>query len=323
MSKPLKPAALRAGDQIRVLSLASPVDEDHLRKGCDELSALGFKPKFDLEKVLARDGFFAGPTGDRVASLREALAEPATRAIFCARGGYGSNYLVDCLSAAPALRTAPKIVLGASDITSLQIYLWQKFRWVTFYGPMVSMNFDRGAGAPHGYDRASLLSALTEATRGWTLNLQGESLVSGIAEGILLGGCLTLVESTLGTPWEIDTAGAILVLEDRGMKPYQVDRSLMHLKQAGKLKSVHGIILGDFPDSEVPAGTETVCDVVRRILLPLTDKQGGFPVIWGAPIGHTSRPMLTLPLGIRARMTAAAGDSGSTKLEILEPTCVA
>ncbi|HXX43137.1 MAG TPA: LD-carboxypeptidase [Candidatus Acidoferrales bacterium] len=323
MLEPLKPPALRADDQIRVLALASPVEEDHLRKGCDELSALGFTPTFDPEKVLARDGFFAGPTIDRVASLREALAEPATRAIFCARGGYGSNYLVDCLSAAPVAPSAPKILLGASDITSLQIYLWQKFRWVTFYGPMVSMNFDRGAGAPHGYDRASLLSALTEATRGWTLNLRGESIVSGIAEGVLLGGCLTLVESTLGTPWEIDTAGAVLALEDRGMKPYQVDRALMHLKQAGKLQSVRGIILGDFPDSEGPAGTETVRDVVRRILLPLRDKQGGFPIIWGAPIGHTARPMLTLPLGVYARMTAAAGGSGSTKLEILEPACVA
>ncbi len=323
MSEALKPVALRPGDQIRVLSLASPVEEEHLRKGCDELSALGFKPKLDLDTVLARDGFFAGPASIRVASLREALAEPATRAIFCARGGYGSNYLVDCLSVAPAAPAAPKIVLGASDITSLQIYLWQKFRWVTFYGPMVSMNFDRGAGAPHGYERASLLSALTEATRGWALDLQGESLVPGAAEGILLGGCLTLVESTLGTPWEIDTAGAILALEDRGMKPYQVDRALMHLKQAGKFKSVRGIILGDFPDTEGPADTETVRDVVHRILLPLSDKPGGFPIIWGSPIGHTSRAMLTLPLGVHARMTAAARGSRSTKLEILEPACVA
>jgi muramoyltetrapeptide carboxypeptidase len=134
---------------------------------------------------------------------------------------------------------------------------------------------------------------------------------------------LTLVESTLGTPWEIDTAGAILVLEDRGMKPYQVDRALMHLKQAGKFKPVRGIVVGDFPDSGGPAGTETVRDVVRRILLPLSTKPGGIPVVWGAPIGHTSRPMLTLPLGVRARMTAATGGTGPTKLEILEPACVA
>lgn len=310
MPQPLKPSALRPGDQIRVLSLASTVQEDRLQKGRDELAALGYVPKVDREGALARDGFFAGSLADRVSALRQAFNEPATRAIFCTRGGYGSNYLLDCFSATPA---TPKIVLGASDITSLQVFLWQKFCWVTFYGPMVATNFDRGAGAAHGYDRASLLSALTETKQGWILDLQGEPLVPGDAEGVLLGGCLTLVEATLGTPWEIDTAGAILVLEDRAMKPYQVDRALMHLKQAGKLRSLAGIILGDFPECDAPAGSETVQDVARRILAPL-----GIPIIWGAPLGHTSRAMLTLPLGIPAELSS----SGRGVLKILEPACV-
>ena len=113
-------------------------------------------------QVLARHGFFAGPAAERSAALREALADPAARAIFCARGGYGSNYLLDDLSVPP---TPPKIFLGASDVTSLQIFLWQKFRCVTFYGPMVATNFDRGPGAPHGYDPDSLTRALTETRR--------------------------------------------------------------------------------------------------------------------------------------------------------------
>ena len=315
MPHPLKPSVLRPSDHIRVLSLASPVQEDLLRKGCDELSALGYDPQVDLKSALAHDSFFAGPARDRFASLRQALSDPAIRAIFCARGGYGSNYLLDCLSSAPA---APKIILGASDISSLQVFLWQRFGWVTFYGPMVATNFNRGAGAPHGYDQASLLSALTATTRGWDFDLQGEPLVPGTAEGVLLGGCLTLVESTLGTPWEIDTAGALLVLEDRGMKPYQVDRALMHLKQAGKLKGISGIVLGDFPECQGLADGETVRDVASRILASL-----GVPVVWGAPIGHTERAMLTLPLGIRARMTVAGADSAPTRLDILEPACVA
>ncbi len=315
MPQALKPSALRPGDKIRVLSLASPVQEDLLRKGCEEVSALGFDPQVDLGSVLARDSFFAGPAPDRFAALRQAFRDPLIRAIFCARGGYGSNYLLDCLSSAPA---TPKIVLGASDISSLQIFLSQKFGWATLYGPMVATNFSRGAGAQHGYDRVSLLNALTTTTRGWDLDLQGESLVSGTAEGVLLGGCLTLVESTLGTPWEIDTTGALLVLEDRGMKPYQVDRALMHLKQAGKLKRISGIILGDFPECHGPADGETVRDVATRILAPLE-----VPIVWGAPIGHTERAMLTLPLGIRARMTVAGAGSTPTKLEILEPACVA
>jgi muramoyltetrapeptide carboxypeptidase len=309
MPPPLKPPALRPGDGIRVLSLASPVQLDHLQKGCEELVRLGYAPETDRASVLANEGFFAGSAANRLFALNGAFADASTRAIFCSRGGYGSSYLLDGLTAAQA---APKILLGASDITALQIFLWQKFRWVTFYGPMVASNFDRGAGAPHGYDRASFARALTETKQGWHLDLSGEPLVPGICSGVLLGGCLTLVESTLGTPWELDTHGAILVLEDRGMKPYQVDRALTHLRQAGKFEGVAGIILGDFPECDAPAGSESVASVALRVLGPLN-----VPLVWGAPIGHTSRAMLTLPLGVRAELSA----TGPGVLRILEPAC--
>jgi muramoyltetrapeptide carboxypeptidase len=304
-----KPVALRPGDYVRVLSLASPVQEELLRAGVNELSALGYKPQADMQAALGHESFFAGPREMRVNQLRAALRDPAARAIFCARGGYGTNYLLECLAEVPK---APKILLGASDLTSLQIFLWQKFGWVTFYGPMVATNFNRGAGAAHGYDRESLLKALAHTQGGWSIDLQGEPLVAGQAEGVVLGGCLTLIEMSLGTPWELDTTGAILALEDRAMKPYQVDRSLMHLKQAGKLKNVAGVILGDFPQCEGPADGETVQDVARRILAPL-----GMAVIWGAPIGHTDRAMLTLPLGVRAALSS----EGVATLKILEPAC--
>jgi muramoyltetrapeptide carboxypeptidase len=310
MPQPLKPPALRHGDGIRVLSLASPVQEDHLQAGCDELARLGYVPKVDRRSALAREGFFAGPAASRVAALKEALSDPATRAIFCSRGGYGSNYLLDGLSVALA---SPKIFLGSSDLTSLQVLLWQKFRWVTFYGPMVASNFDRGSGALHGYDCPSLMSALTETRHGWAVELHGSPMASGQAEGTLLGGCLTLVEAGIGTPWELDTQGSILLLEDRGMRPYQVDRALMHLKQAGKFRGVTGIILGDFPDCAPPRGDETVESVATRILAPL-----GVPIVWGSPIGHTSRSTLTLPLGVRAELSTP----GRGTLKILEPACV-
>ena len=316
MPQALKPPALRHGDAIRVLSLASPVQEDHLQAGCDELARLGYVPKVDHASVLARESYFAGPAASRLAALKEALSDAATRAIFCSRGGYGSNYLLDGLSVALA---APKIFLGSSDVTSLELFLWQKFRWVTFYGPMVASNFDRGSGAPHGYDCPSLMSALTETRHGWSIDLQGSAMCPGQTEGTLLGGCLTLVEAAIGTPWELDTQGAILLLEDRGMKPYQVDRALMHLKQAGKFRGVTGIILGDFPDcTAAAAGDETVESVAHRILQPL-----GVPIVWSAPVGHTSRAMLTLPLGVRAKLVAPGGAGISPQLEILEPACVA
>jgi muramoyltetrapeptide carboxypeptidase len=310
MPQPLKPLALHSGDSIRVLSLSSPVEEERLKRGCDELTQLGYALRLDRASVLAREGFFAGAAGERIAALKDAFKETATRAIFLSRGGYGSNYL---LSKPDLDASAVKIVVGYSDVTSLQIYLWQKFRWVTFYGPMVAAGLDQGAGAPEGYDRDTLTRALTETRQGWSIDLRAEPISTGAAEGVLLGGCLTLVETALATPWELETKGSVLFLEDRAMKPWQVDRALMHLKQAQKFQGVAGIILGEFPEGDAPPGTETVLDVARRILAPL-----GIPVAWGAPIGHARRPMLTLPLGVRARLSIDAG----AKLDILEPAVV-
>ncbi|MGH9747713.1 MAG: S66 peptidase family protein [Candidatus Acidiferrales bacterium] len=309
MPQPLKPPALRSGDAVRIVSLSSPVEEERVKKGCDELKKMGYEPRLDRAAVLAKQGFFAGAVDARVGALKAAIAEPETRAIFCTRGGYGSNYLLECFHN-PG--TSPKIFCGFSDITSLHVYLWQKVHWVTLYGPMVAAGLDHGAGEPRGYDRESLARALTESKHGWTLDLQGEPLAPGVVEGTLLGGCLNLVEATLGTPWELGTDGAILVLEDRGMKPWQVDRALIHLMQAGKFRECAGVVFGDFPDCDPPAGSESVRDVVRRIMAPL-----GIPIVWGAPIGHTSRPMLTLPLGVRARLST----DRRTNLEILEPAC--
>jgi len=316
MPAPLKPPALKSGDAVRLVSLASSIREDFLQAGREELLRFGLRALSDDQALLARESFFAGSTSARLAVLQQAITEPESRAIFCTRGGYGSNYLLQglCTMAAPK---QPKILLGCSDVTSLQIFLWQKLGWVSFYGPMVAMNFARGAGEPQGYDRESLLCALNETDNGWTLDLEADALSAGVATGVLLGGCLTLVETTLGTPWELKTEGAILVLEDRGMKPYAIDRALMHLLQAGKFRGVAGIVLGDFPDGEAGPGEESARDVARRILTPLN-----IPIVFGAPIGHTSRPMLTLPLGVRAKLSADIGALAEVpRLEILEPAC--
>jgi muramoyltetrapeptide carboxypeptidase len=313
MRKPTKPPALFPGCKVIVVSPASPADPARLERGCHELIRLGYEPRF-LE-TSGRDpvGYFSGSIDNRRTELVEALQVEDGGAAFCARGGYGSNYLLDVLDLRRLSR--PRILLGYSDITSLEILLWQKLGWVTFYGPMVAAGFDAGADVAGGYDAQSFSQAMTQAESGWMLDLRGVSLNAGVAEGVLLGGCMTLVETSLGTPWELDTSGAILLLEDRGMKPYQVDRGLMHLKQAGKLKNVRGIILGEFPESEPPiAGGPTVREVCQRILSEL-----GVPLVWGAPVGHTSRPVLTLPLGVRARLCA----SGAGQLEILEPAVTA
>src|ERR1700730_1812390 len=301
-----KPKALERGARVALFAPASPGSEEKVKAGTAELRRLGFRA--EPPAAQEPEGYFAANAEGRRGEFLRLLDDASVDGLIGLRGGYGANYLLDA-SLASAVGE-PKVVIGFSDLTSLQIFLWQQCRWVTFYGPMVAAGFDGGAGARGGYDEQSLRASVSEADGGWSTSLIGEALVAGEAEGRLLGGAMTLVEATFGTPWELDTRGAILVLEDRAMKPYQVDRVLMHFKQAGKLDGVKGIVLGDFPECEPPvAGSPTVRDVCARILGPL-----GVPVVFGAPVGHTLRPMLTIPLGVNARLHA----QGDGTLEILE-----
>jgi len=305
-----KPRALNSRSVLMPFAPASPGDFAKVLAGAEELRRLGFHVGDSMP--LTPEGYFAGSVAGRRSEFLDELKRSDVDALVAIRGGYGANYILDGL-AVPDPET-PKVILGYSDLTSLQVYLWKKYAWVGFYGPMLAAGLAAGAGAPGGYDKPSLLDALAKTDGGWSLQLRGEALVGGEAEGRLLGGCMTLLETTLGTPWELETRGAILVLEDRGMKPWQVDRALMHLKQAGKFEGVRGILLGEFPECDAPlSGSPTVRDVCSRILGAL-----GVPVVYGAAIGHTPRPMLTVPLGVKARLKAR----GEGELEILEPAVV-
>ena len=302
-----KPKALRKGSTVAFFAPASPPpDFGSVQLGMAELQRLGF------EVVPAHEflpsGYFAGSAEERLEGFRNALQNNRVVGLIALRGGYGSTYLLDFL--AQDKLDHPKCLIGYSDITVLQTFLWQKHGWVTFHGPMLAMGFDHGAGGLRGFEENSFLNAVTSAGP-WSVKLCGETLVPGQAEGVVLGGCLTVLQTSLGTPWEINTGGALLFLEDTHMKPYQVDRALMHLKQAGKLANVRGIVLGEFPSSAPPVPqSPTVREVCERILAPLR-----IPIVFAAPIGHTHRPMLTIPLGIRARLRA----EGEGVLEFLEP----
>ncbi len=307
---PRKPRALRKGSKVAVFAPASPAEQLDVTAGLAELRRLGYE--FTPVQIPGAEGYFAASAETRREGFLKAARQPDIDALMALRGGYGANYLLDnnlCTQL-----QEPKCVIGFSDLTSLQTYLWQMCGWVTFHGPMVAAGLNRGADDAHGYDERSFLQAVGNSNSGWEINLFGKALARGVAEGRLLGGCLTLLQTTLGTPWEIDTTGSILILEDRGMRPYQVDRALMHLKQAGKFDAIRGIVFGEFPNGE-PAGkgSPSVHDVCERILRPL-----GVPIVFGAAVGHTQRPMLTLPLGIQARLLS----SGEGKLEILEPAVV-
>lgn len=307
----VKPKALQKGSRLAFFAPASPpADFADLRMGLVELQRLGFDV-VAAHEVLS-EGYFAASTDERLEGFLNAVRDPEIAGLVAVRGGYGSTYLLDLLSNAEI--SPAKCVIGYSDLTALHTYLWRKHGWVCIYGPMLVAGFDHGPNDLHGFDESSFLQAVSNTTGHWTVHLGAETLVNGEAEGTLLGGCLTILQTSIGTPWELDTEGAILLLEDTHMKPYQVDRALMHLMQAGKLKKVRAIILGDFPDSKpTVSGSPTVRDVCERILVPL-----GVPIIFGAPIGHTTRPMLTIPLGVRAKLHA----DGEGKLEILEPAVV-
>jgi muramoyltetrapeptide carboxypeptidase len=302
-----KPKALTKGSRLAVFAPASPADSVEMIAGLAELKRQGFQVVANQDSKA--DGYFAGPALERMNGFVSGIQSVQIDGLMALRGGYGSNYLLD-FELEKSLDKL-KSVIGFSDLTTLQIYLWQKCGWVTFYGPMVAAGINAGAGATKGYDENSFLQAIGKTESGWKLRLKGEPVLAGKATGRVFGGCLTMVEATIGTPWELDTKDSILLLEDRAMNPYQVDRVLMHLKQAGKFEGVKGIVLGEFPDSApAVAGAPSVRDVCSRILRPL-----GIPIVFGAPVGHTPRPMLTVPLGINARLDA----EGEGTLEFLEP----
>ena len=311
MSAPVhspKPKALRPGSRIAPIAPASPASEDRLAAGKRELERLGFSVA--PQRTMRAEGYFAGSSAERRGEFVAALNDRSIDSLIATRGGYGSAYLLE--DAFPDPLPSCKPIMGFSDFSTLQIYLWQRYRWPTFYGPMIAAGLDAGADVPNGYDSQSFRNALMNSTSGWQTTLSGETLHPGSAEGNLLGGAMTLVEATLGTPWELETADSILLLEDRAMKPYQIDRVLLHLKHGGKFKTVRGIILGDFPECDPPVpGGPSVREVAQRILGPLK-----IPIVFGSPFGHTARPMLTLPLGAPARIIA----EGSGTLNILEPT---
>jgi muramoyltetrapeptide carboxypeptidase len=305
-----KPRALNSRSVFMPFAPASPAEFSKVLAGAEELRHLGFQVADSTPLTAA--GYFAGSLAGRHNEFLSQLERKDVDALVAIRGGYGSNYLLDNLAIERG--DAPKVILGYSDLTSLQAYLWKRYAWVGFYGPMLAAGLDAGDSVANGYDRQSLLAAVGKTDGGWTLKLRGEALVGGEAEGRVLGGCMTLVETTLGTPWELDTRGSLLLLEDRGMKPWQVDRTLMHLKQAGKFEGVLGIVLGEFPDcGPLMSGSATVRDVCTRILGAL-----GVPIVYGAAVGHTPRPMLTVPLGVKAHLRT----QGEGELEILEQAVV-
>ncbi|MEO8257092.1 MAG: LD-carboxypeptidase [Acidobacteriota bacterium] len=292
----LKPRALAPGDRVAVVAPASPFDRDEFNQGIEEIRQLGFEPVYE-DSVFARRRYVAGAAEVRAAAIRQAWRDPEIRALIGARGGYGSAQLLPLLDGAEA-RAARKPFIGYSDLTSILSFLTVGCGVIAFHGPMLAGRLARGEA---GYDRASLLAAIGQRQPIGELAPAGlETVRPGEAAGVLLGGTVTQLLASLGTPFAFaPPPGFVLFFEEVGERPYRLDRMVTQLRQAGLLARAAAVVVGELPGCDEPRGDPTARSVIADLL-------GDFPgpVVFGFPSGHTAGPAMTLPFGVMCRVVA-------------------
>jgi muramoyltetrapeptide carboxypeptidase len=295
----LKPRRLRSGDKIAIVAPASAFRRDEFDKGVLELKNLGFEPVFD-ESVFARErGYLSGAGSVRARAFLDAWRDPSVRALIAVRGGYGSVHLLPFFGPED-LRATPKAFIGYSDLTSVLTYLTMTCGIVSFHGPMLDRRLSQGIDA---YDRETFMRSLTSTEPLGQLRVTGlETFRKGEAAGLLTGGTLVQIAASLGTPYAFAPPGGyVLFLEDVGERPYRIDRMMTQLRLAGVFDGAAAVVLGEFRDCDEPQGDPSV----RQVLADLLKDFDG-PVIYGFPSGHTTKPLVTLPFGVRARVIADA-----------------
>jgi muramoyltetrapeptide carboxypeptidase len=293
----LRPAMLRPGDPVALVAPSGAVPPERVTAATGVLTGWGLRVRAGAH-ALGRHptiSYLAGTDEERLADLNAALRDEEIRAVLCLRGGYGMQRIVNGVDFA-AVRSDPKLVMGFSDVTALHLALWAEARLATVHGPTAAL-LERGAGS------ATAAGAYRALMTGEPVVLTADPAettypvrVPGRAEGILLGGNLTLLAASAGTPHQIGLHGAILLLEDVHEEPYQVDRALGQLLRSGWLDGVAGIAIGQFTDSPAP-----VAGVLAERLGPL-----GVPVLGGLPAGHGDQ-QTAVGLGVPAVLDADAG----------------
>ncbi len=285
------PQALQPGNCIGLAAPASPVKREALLEGAAALEALGFRVHY-TPRIFDAERYLAGSDAARAEELHAMFADPDIKAIFCGRGGYGSQRLIPHLDP-DIIMAHPKLFLGYSDVTSLLLYFYQRCGLITLHGPAVAGDITRDL-APEVKDQLmGIVSGNAE-----TMQLPPSDLTvvrPGSASGRLLGGCLSLFVCAIGTPFQPETRDTILFLEDRGERYYAIDRMLTYMKLAGVFEGVRGVVFGEIEpapaDRDRPYG---VVDVVTDVLGDLD-----VPVLYGLQAGHCPQS-LTLPFGTRA-----------------------
>lgn len=284
---------LKPGDRVALVAPASSFPPEEIPAGVAELKRLG------LEAVCA-DGIFekatfeAGSVQTRVAGILKAWRDPDIAALFAIRGGYGSAQLLPFLDPAE-LVAARKAIVGYSDITSL-LNLYVRHGLPAIHGPMIERRIAKG---PSAYDVDSLRRVLMEVEPAGDLRpAELETLHAGTATGVMVGGTLTQLMASMGTPWAFEPPhGAVLFLEDIGERPYRIHRLLTQAAQAGLFVHASAIVFGEFPGCDEPGGTPVIRDVLREFTAEFRG-----PVLFNFPSGHTTGPTWTLPFGVRAEV---------------------
>jgi muramoyltetrapeptide carboxypeptidase len=306
----VRPPALKPGDTIAFVAPSGPAELPPLRRYAEVLEAAGYKVL--IPEGIVRHG--RRTDEERAAELNAMIRDPKVRAIFPARGGYGLTRILDRIDYA-ALRKDPKIVTGFSDLTALHLAIARKARLVSFHSPMPMSHLAQGDRPEFAFESASFRRAAfadqyAKGGPGFAIAYppdgKPEKLVGGSARGRLLGGNLSLVCATVGTPYAIEPRGAILVLEDTNEAPYRIDRYLSQLRLAGVLDAIAGVVLGDFGGKDPAEAAE-----IERVLRDYFEKSK-VPVVIKFPVGHTPRNA-TLPHGGLVELDADTG-----RLRLLE-----
>ena len=296
---PIRPPVLQAGDRVRVVAPSGQPDRAGLARGVAILRSFGLVVELG-EHVDDKLGYLAGTDEDRLADLNAAFRDPGIKAVFAARGGYGTQRIIDGLDLA-AVRRSPRVFVGFSDLTTLICRLWQQARLVSFYGPMVGWSDSRnGPAAVESLRRAVMTTEPAVLVRD-PAEPSAAIEVPGTATGPLLGGNLTMLQTSIGTPDLPDLTGAILLFEDTGEEPYRYDRMLTHLRRVGALDGIAGVAIGQFTKAAGNPGQWEAPTAVHDRLADL-----GVPVLGGLRIGH-GNGQLTVPIGVPATLDTAAG----------------
>lgn len=291
---------LKSGDRVALVAPASSFPREEVQAGVDELSRLGLEAIYD-DSIFDRERFVAGTIETRVRAIHGAWEDPSIAALIAMRGGYGSAQLLPLLDP-DLLRSGRKALIGYSDITAL-LTLYQRHGLTAIHGPMIERRLSKG---PAAYNEDSFRRVLMQAEPAGELTpAQLEVLYQGRATGMLVGGTLTQLMASMGTPWAFEPPeDSILFLEDIGERPYRIHRLLTQAAQAGIFTNVRGIVFGEFPGCDEPGGDPAIKDVLRDFM-----KEFRGPVLFNFPSGHTTGATWTLPFGVKAEVVSGPSPS--------------